>query len=47
MEARRYGQYLILRNIIDSDGDGEKVAAYFKGPCKAANFALKNLYTGV
>ncbi len=40
MEAKKYGNHLILWSVIDYDGDDEKVVARFKDPNKAALYAL-------
>lgn len=47
MEAKRYGNYLILWSVIDNDGEDEQVIAYFKDPNRAADYALKNRFSGV
>ncbi len=47
MEAKKYGNHLILWSVIDYDGDDEKVVARFKDPNKAAFYALQNRFCGV
>jgi len=47
MEAKKYGDYLILWGVMDYDGDDEKTVAYFKDPHKAAVYALENRCCGV
>ncbi len=47
MEAKKYGNHLILWSVIDYDGDDEKVIARSKDPNKAALFALQKSFFGV
>lgn len=45
MEEKKHGNWLIFWSVVDCED--ERVVAYFKGPFKAADFALQNCFSSV